>query len=147
MSENICISKKSIGRGVLLGLVLFAAWQYLFHRDDWRREFRSMMRSEAADLAVESFAGCQIRTDLHNVSDQEFGEIWKESTSLYHFDYYDVREIMEQKCPVESDPEIEKHERSSGQETIKKVKAIRDYQVRFLNRQYTALREDFANGR
>jgi len=114
---------------------------------------RESPHERLARFSIEGFAGCG--RGAFNLSDEEFSESWKNDTKVYEFGYEDVVDVMEKKCPIETDKQIQKKyqylldgkdlypdmdETKEGLLSIESEKKMRDYQLRFLNKEFTALK-------
>lgn len=135
------------GKKIILAIIaIFVLWQVVFNGDYWKYVWRDIKRDNVADVMVEMFAGCNVRSSIEELSDEDFSNYWREKINIYGFNYYDVKFIMEHSCPILSDAEIEAPPFVYGsKELIEKSKRVRDYQIKFINREFTALQEDLKN--
>ncbi|MGW8184489.1 MAG: hypothetical protein ACWGHO_00060 [Candidatus Moraniibacteriota bacterium] len=115
---------------------------------------------------VETFAGCQLRTMMETKTDEEFSIRWEKKSKEGHFDAIDVDRHMLKYCPPatpeetrhgiekyyksynkylkeKGQPEIgeEKQEREI-QERVERSISISEYKRKFLNREFTALKDE-----
>ena len=121
-----------------------------------------MQRSEVANYFVGDYAGCNARAMMEELSNEDFSKAWKKDSQTYKFTYDDVKFEMEESCPIRDDLEntqsesykkhiqwmetlddvSRKEEEKKSSMWIKKLKKIQIYQLRFLNKEFTALKEE-----
>ena len=101
-----------------------------------------MQRSEVANYFVGDYAGCNARAMMEELSNEDFSKAWKKDSQTYKFTYDDVKFEMEESCPIKSDERVEFLYQSQGRTVIQKIKKLQDYQRKFLNREFTALKEE-----
>lgn len=125
------------------------------------RSYWSFRRGGVGDpgnLTVQTFAGCQGRTMMEEVTDEQFTERWQEELSFYHFDAIDIDRYMMAHCPPGTgtreeatqfwteyykdkdyaDMDEEKEKREQIEKSIK----TSAYQQKFLNREFTVLKNE-----
>lgn len=101
VTEKPSIFKKllffvAIGAGVLVAAAaIFPGLPRLY------LSFFGPIRSEAAQVQIERFAGCSAMAGMATISDEEFAREWLEMSRIYSFTYEDVKVMMEQKCLID----------------------------------------------
>lgn len=142
MTNPLSFIRKHFGKILLALLVLFFLWQTLFHADYWKYVWRHLNRSDVGNIELEAYAGCNARAMMEEISDEDFSKAWKKDSQTYGFTYEDVKFEMEESCPIKSDERVEFLYQSQGRTVIQKIKKLQDYQRKFLNREFTALKEE-----
>jgi hypothetical protein len=116
--------QKNIKWAILLAIAVLVLWQAVFNVRYWETVQRGIFRNDLGRMEVERFAGCQPKTMMEEVSDEDFSTQWKKSSDMYNFNYFDIKYHMESICPPESDFEIESNYGSGyrGRVRVEKVK-------------------------
>lgn len=116
--------------------------------------------------SIDMFAGCNSKSMMELTVDQGMTNIWQKESEEYHFDAIDVDRYMTNHCPsrtseevrTESEkyytsyneflrgkgrPEISQEEQEKEIErAIQKEIVVSAYQKKFLNREFTALKDE-----
>lgn len=116
--------------------------------------------------SIDTFAGCNSKSMMELAIDQGMTNIWSKESSEYHFDAIDVDRYMMKHCPSstseevkaesekyytsyneflrgEGQPEISQEEQKKEIErAIQKEIVVSAYQKKFLNREFTALKDE-----
>lgn len=153
--------------------VISAVFLMFVHREQifnaFSRAYWDFQRGGVGDpghLSVQTFAGCQPRTNMELISDQGMTNIWMEESIKYHFDAIDVDRYMLDYCPPSMPEEVKiyldeyykkirEYEKGKGYPSLNKEdeekekktrieKAIKvsEYQYKFLNREFTILKNE-----
>jgi hypothetical protein len=153
-------------RIILLIVAVLVLWHGIVHRDylkylAWHVDLtaRNIETQGESIRSVRYYvygAGYSFTGD--SVADEKkFNDNWKKETIEDKFDYQDVRYFMKKWCPIKSDAEIEAEynafAKSIGTNPTDKINFIndenreRDYQIRFLNRDFSVLKDGLQNGK
>lgn len=116
--------------------------------------------------SIDAFAGCNWKSMIELSTDQGMTNIWPEESKKYHFDAIDVDRYMMKHCPPSTSeemrldsekhyisyndflkekeqPEISREEQEKKIErVIEKLISISSYQQKFLNREFTILKDE-----
>lgn len=106
--------------------------------------------------SIEMLAGCQMRQNMELTTDQGMTNIWQKESGKYHFDAIDVDRHIMNHCPPSTPEEARKYwteyyknkdypdmdEERETQELIEKSIKLSEYQHKFLNREFTALKDE-----
>lgn len=120
------------------------------------RGYKNFRRSWVGMMDIEMYAGCQPKTMIDEKSDEVFSKMWTEDSKKYNFDAIDVDRYMMQRCPPCTRKEIEAilenyfkdknfpdmDEEKTKLEGIQRTSEISEYQNKFLNREFTALKNE-----
>jgi hypothetical protein len=139
--------------------LLFLAWQAVFHNNYWSFVARDIFRDDVEKMVIEIFA-CRNFINDDPEAEQRFSEVWRKETLTYGFGYDDVKFTIEDECPPRTDQEIEASyqylfdgvdyysdmdEKAEGKKRIEVEKKMRDYTIKFLNRDFAVFQEDLRN--
>jgi hypothetical protein len=151
--------KKRIKRVILSIVAIVVLWQIIFHNDYWIYVGKDIFRDKVSSMVVHNLA-CGSDFDYGSESDKRFSENWREQSKIYGFDYNDVKFTIEDVCPPRTDLAIETSyqylfdgtdyysdmdEKREGKKRIEVEKKIRDYQIKFLKRDFSVFQEDLKN--
>jgi hypothetical protein len=142
---------------VTAAIAMLIFWsKYDVISDRFGREYRNFTGSQQRQEAIESYAGCQARTMIDQLSDEEFSKLWEKYSKELNFDAKDVDEWMKKRCPVQTTEQIKynqiRYQDALRKETgtvidngeinsrIERSEDISRYQLKFLNREFSALR-------
>ena len=78
---------------------------------------------------------------MEEISDEDFSKAWKKDSQTYKFTYDDVKFEMEESCPIRDDSEIGKGY-PYDESWYAKERRMQRYKKKFLNREFTALKEE-----
>lgn len=137
--------------------------------DELSRAYRNFTNGGIMDLrrqSIDAFAGCNWKSMIELSTDQGMTNIWPEESKKYHFDAIDVDRYMMKHCPPSTSeemrldsekhyisyndflkekeqPEISREEQEKKIErVIEKLISISSYQQKFLNREFTILKDE-----
>ena len=104
---------------------------YVIERNvSWKAILGEKFSPNERDMAIERYAGCQIRAMIDQKTDEEFSKMWTKDAEELHFDYNDVVYFMLNNCPP------------NNEDKIKEEREISRYQHRFINQEFSVLKNN-----
>lgn len=159
------ISDRSRRIRIIFSIITIA---FIFEVSSFSSALLAWKRQLARTDYLEIYAGCHARAfnlasyepdpekPTQTIGMRAVNNNWKQDSQEWHFNHDDVVEYMMQHCPPKSDAEIESlysylldgtdrypdmDERKEGQNRINGEKSVRDYQLKFINRDLDVFHE------
>lgn len=137
--------------------------------DEVSRAYWNFTHGGIMDLrrqSIDTFAGCNSKSMMEDTADQGMTNTWPKESQEYYFDVIDVDQYMMNYCPPSTPeevrmasekyytsyneflrekgrPEISQEEQEKEIErAIQKEAAVSAYQKKFLNREFTVLKDE-----
>ena len=101
------------------------------------RQIDAMRMNNVRNDNLAYYAGCE-KLSPSGVDKDIVNEYWRINSQESHFTHADVAEYMMKHCPPKSDAQIET---VNSEQYIEGAKSVRDYQLKFLNKDLDVFRQ------
>ena len=141
---------------IIIFVISVSSWVFVHRKKISNELFRAYWDFKRYGNNVDIFAGCQAKTMMETKTDEEFTIRWEKESKEGHFDAIDVDRHMLKYCPPSTPEKIKNgwdeyfkdknysdmDEEEEKQRRIEKSIKMSEYKRKFLNREFTALKDE-----